>query len=224
MMDPKFEASVKENDDLEQEVKGVLVVVEDLELRLQNSQEMNKVLQEELKALKHNLEESSALAEARATTIAKLQQEKDTISTDSEKLLADLTTSDTERAEAAREIQRLMQELDDWKKIKLGCDDMIKVLQGSLEDSRKQSESNELKLKSAIDEQRHRAMQLENTLNQRDRELLEARAANEDLRLKNEQLNGQVATQHQILENFKKTQSAVREMIRSRGTNAKAGS
>ena len=224
MMDPKFEASVKENDDLEQEVKGVLVVVEDLELRLQNSQEMNKVLQEELKALKHNLEESSALAEARATTIAKLQQEKDTISTDSEKLLADLTTSDTERAEAAREIQRLMQELDDWKKIKLGCDDMIKVLQGSLEDSRKQSESNELKLKSAIDEQRHRAMQLENTLNQRDRELLEARAAIEDLRLKNEQLNGQVATQHQILENFKKTQSAVREMIRSRGTNAKAGS
>jgi len=224
MMDPKFEASVKENDDLEQEVKGVLVVVEDLELRLQNSQEMNKVLQEELKALKHNLEESSALAEARATTIAKLQQEKDTISTDSEKLLADLTTSDTERAEAAREIQRLMQELDDWKKIKLGCDDMIKVLQGSLEDSRKQSESNELKLKSGIDEQRHRAMQLENTLNQRDRELLEARAANEDLRLKNEQLNGQVATQHQILENFKKTQSAVREMIRSRGTNAKAGS
>lgn len=224
MMDPKFEASVKENDDLEQEVKGVLVVVEDLELRLQNSQEMNKVLQEELKALKHNLEESSALAEARATTIAKLQQEKDTISTDSEKLLADLTTSDTERAEAAREIQRLMQELDDWKKIKLGCDDMIKGLQVSLEDSRKQSESNELKLKSAIDEQRHRAMQLENTLNQRDRELLEARAAIEDLRLKNEQLNGQVATQHQILENFKKTQSAVREMIRSRGTNAKAGS
>lgn len=224
MMDPKFEASVKENDDLEQEVKGVLVVVEDLELRLQNSQEMNKVLQEELKALKHNLEESSALAEGRASTIAKLQQEKDTISTDSEKLLADLTTSDTERAEAAREIQRLMQELDDWKKIKLGCDDMIKGLQGSLEDSRKQSESNELKLKSAIDEQRHRAMQLENTLNQRDRELLEARAAIEDLRLKNEQLNGQVATQHQILENFKKTQSAVREMIRSRGTNAKAGS
>ena len=223
-MDMRFKASVKENDELEQEVKGVLVVVEDLELRLQNSQEMNKVLQEELKALKHNLEESSALAEARASTITKLQQEKDTISSDSEKLLADLTTSDTERAEAAREIQRLMQELDDWKKIKLGCDDMIKVLQGSLEDSRKQSESNELKLKSGIDEQRHRAMQLENTLNQRDRELLEARAANEDLRLKNEQLNGQVATQHQILENFKKTQSAVREMIRSRGTNAKAGS
>ena len=223
-MDIKFEAGVKENDDLEQEVKGVLVVVEDLQLQLQNSQEMNKVLHEEIQVFKNSLEESNALAEARASTIATLQQEKDLITTESEKFLADLTTSGTERAEAAREIQRLMQELDDWKKIKLGSDDMIKGLQVSIEDSRKQSESKELKLKSGIDEQRHRGTQLENTLNQRDRELLEARAAVEDLRLKNEQLNAQVATQHHILENFKKTQSTVREMIRGRGAGAKAGS
>ena len=127
-MDIKFEAGVKENDDLEQEVKGVLVVVEDLQLQLQNSQEMNKVLHEEIQVFKNSLEESNALAEARASTIATLQQEKDLITTESEKFLADLTTSGTERAEAAREIQRLMQELDDSKKIKLGCMELVREL------------------------------------------------------------------------------------------------
>jgi hypothetical protein len=182
-----------ETEDSDLGVDDVLAFVEELKLKLKNSQKSKRTLEEGLAAAKTRMEEVVALGEARAREIKQLKQDLTRVKGENERLLAEMCRTDEERAEGAREIQRLTLGLKEAKSTARSLEDQVAKSRIAVLNARRQAEARDQEVASSDAQHAQRWHKFEEQLNQKDRDLLQARATIDELKHLKEQAEARVA-------------------------------
>ena len=193
--DSEIEASAPvpaATEDADLGVDDVLAFVEELKFNLRNSQKSKRTLEEGLAVAKTKMEEMAALAETRAREIKQIKQDLAKMRGENERLLAEMCRADEDRAEAAREIQRLGLGLKEAKTQARSFEDQIAKSRIALLNARKMAEARTQQATASDAEHAQRWRKFEDQLNQKDRDLLEARASMDELRRLKEQAEARV--------------------------------
>ena len=186
-------AAPAEGEDSDLGVDDVLAFVEELKLKLKNSQKSKRTLEEGLAAAKTRMEEVVALGEARAREIKQLKQDFARVRGENERLLAEMCRTDEERAEAAREFQRLTLGLKEAKTTARSLEDQVAKSRIAVLNARRQAEARDQEVAASEAQHAQRWHKFEEQLNQKDRDLLQARAAIDELKHLKEQAEAHVA-------------------------------
>jgi DNA repair exonuclease SbcCD ATPase subunit len=195
----------------------VLAFVEELKFKLKNSQKSKLTLEEGLAVARTRMEEMAALAEARAREIKQIKQELARVRGENERLLAEMCRADEDRAEAAREIQRLGLGLKESKTHARSFEDQIAKSRIALLNARRLAETRAQQAAASDAEHAQRWRKFEEQLNQKDRDLLEARASMDELRHLKEQAEARIARLEGSRAAIAKLRSAV-QSVRDRRT------
>jgi hypothetical protein len=182
-----------ESEDSDLGVDDVLAFVEELKLKLKNSQKSKRTLEEGLASAKTRMEEVVALGEARAREIKQLKQDFARVRGENERLLAEMCRTDEERAESAREIQRLTLGLKEAKTTARSLEDQVAKSRIAVLNARRQAETRDQEVAASDAQHAQRWHKFEEQLNQKDRDLLQARAAIDELKHLKEQAEAHVA-------------------------------
>jgi ElaB/YqjD/DUF883 family membrane-anchored ribosome-binding protein len=133
------------------------------------------------------------MAEARAREIKQLKQDLAKVKGENDRLLAEMCRTDEDRAEAAREIQRLGLSLKEAKTQARSLEDQVAKSRMALAECQEAGRS----ARATGGGERGRAAQrwrkFEEQLNQKDRDLLQTRAAIDELKQLKEQAEARVA-------------------------------
>jgi hypothetical protein len=198
-------------------VDDVLAFVEELKFKLKNSQKSKRTLEEGLSAAKTRADEVAAMAEARAREIKQLKLELAKVKGENERLLAEMCRTDEDRAEAAREIQRLGLNLKEAKTQARALEDQMAKSRMALLNAKKQVEAREQQATASEAEAAQRWRKFEEQLNQKDRDLLQTRATIDELKQLKEQAEARVAKLEGSRAALAKLRSAV-QSVRDRRT------
>jgi len=198
-------------------VDDVLAFVEELKFKLKNSQKSKRTLEEGLSAAKTRADEVAAMAEARAREIKQLKLDLAKLKGENDRLLAEMCRTDEDRAEAAREIQRLGLSLKEAKTQARTLEDQIAKSRMALLNAKKQVEAREQQAAASEAEAAQRWRKFEEQLNQKDRDLLQTRATIDELKQLKEQAEVRVARLEGSRAAIAKIRSAV-QSVRDRRT------
>ena len=196
-------------DDVERGLDQVLGDVEELKLQLRNAQKSKRALEEELTVAKAKIQETAARADERAHTIVHLQEELGELGAETQRQLAELCAADGERAEGARELKRFRVELKDTQGRASAREAEVATLRGALETLGKKAEAREQQVKQSNEEHTLRWRKFEDQLNQKDRELFQARATIDELRQEKALLETRLARLERWRAAFQKVRSTV---------------
>ena len=181
------------SEDIDLSVDDVLAFVEELKVKLRNSQRSKRALEEVLAATKTKTEDAEVQSAARAREIAQLGQELARVKAENERQLAELIRADDDRSEAALALKRLTHNLTELREQVRGREEDIARLQTALANGRKLAESREQQVAASDAENVQRWRKFEEQLNQKDRELFKARATIDELKHLKEQAEVRVA-------------------------------
>jgi myosin heavy subunit len=198
-------------------VDDVLAFVEELKFKLKNSQKSKRTLEEGLSAAKTRADEVVAMAEARTREIKQLKLDLAKVKGENDRLLAEMCRTDEDRAEAAREIQRLGLSLKEAKTQARTLEDQIAKSRMALLNAKKQVEAREQQATASEAEAVQRWRKFEEQLNQKDRDLLQTRATIDELKQLKEQAEARVAKLEGSRAALAKLRSAV-QSVRDRRT------
>jgi chromosome segregation ATPase len=174
-------------------VDDVLAFVEDLKLKLKNSQKSKRALEEILTASKTKMEEVEALAAERSMQIVKLNQAVARLTGENEQQLAELCRADDDRAEAALVLKRLKVNLSEMKTQICALEEQNARLQAELAKARQSAMAREEQVAASEAENAQRWHKFEEQLNQKDREIFKARAMIDELKHFKAQAEARVA-------------------------------
>ena len=196
LADSEIETSVAApaaTEDSDLGIDDVLAFVEELKFKLKNSQKSKRTLEEGLSAARTRADEVVAMAEARAREIKQLKLDLAKVKGENDRLLAEMCRTDEDRAEAAREIQRLGLGLKEAKAQARSLEDQIAKSRMALLNAKKQVEAREQQATASEAEAAQRWRKFEEQLNQKDRDLLQTRATIDELKQLKEQAEARVA-------------------------------
>jgi hypothetical protein len=180
-------------EDLDVSVDDVLAFVEELKVKLRNSQRSKRALEEVLAATKTKMEDGEVQSSARAREIAQLNQEIARVKAENERQLAELCRADDDRSEAALALKRLTYNLTETRAQIRAREEEITRLQTALANGRKLAESREQQVASSDAENVQRWRKFEEQLNHKDRDLFKARATIDELKHLKELAEARVA-------------------------------
>ena len=163
------------------EAQEILAVVEDLQRCLEGSRRTNSILREELTSTTTSREEAVALARSRAQEVERLQQEIEVLQTRNEGLMVELGSSETERTEAIREIRRVRHEQDQLESIANAYADKLQRIEDAYAKARQSAAHDSHRQQQLVEDLERGQDMLRVRLDQRTRDLFEARAMVDDL-------------------------------------------
>lgn len=207
--------------DDEKEFQDMMSIVADLRQQLEQSLELNGTLQEELAAIRTSKQEAETLVTARTQEIERIRKDLSSLQTENERLMVELGSSEEERSEAAKVINRLKGDLEDRKQEIQSLQEKVSSLENTLEVTGREAESREQDSQEKIQQLEQDVGELGKRLNERTQELHRANALIDDLSRKGKQLEGNVADLERTRTNFGKvydTLRGVQDQVLSRET------
>ena len=178
--------------DVEQEVQEMMVIVDDLQRKLDNSRDLNSALQEELETITTQHHNAENTANTRAQEIKRLREDVAELQAEGERLMVELGASEEEREEAVAEIGRLKHEQEILRESILAVQEAKRKQERAHETTRRDAEGREQGLGEKIHGLETRMEKLRDRLDLRTRELYQANAMIEDLKRDKNTLQVQV--------------------------------
>ena len=178
---------------VDQETRAVLAIAEDLQRQLEHSLKMINALKEDLASTRDLQKHAEALAGSRARELQQVKTEAAALQQLNERLVIELGASEDERAEAVREIRRLHEALEaSSENVRSLSEQQLKGNRDA-EEARRAAEVREARLKAAIVELEQKLQAVEQSLEQRTKDLDQANVSIDDLKRDRNTLEKRVA-------------------------------
>jgi chromosome segregation ATPase len=177
----------------DQETLAVLAIAEDLRLQLEHGLKLIEALKQDLAMTRDLQKRAEALAESRARELQQVKAEAAAAQQHNERLVTELGASEEERAEAVKEIRRLVGALDTTSENVRALTEQGQKQTREADEARRAAEAKETRLKASIAEFETRLQTMERSLEQRTKDLDQASALIDELKATRDGLEKRVA-------------------------------
>jgi chromosome segregation ATPase len=196
--------------DDEKEFQDIMTIVTDLERQLKHSWELPGGLQEETAAIRTRKEEAETLVTTYTQEIERIREDLSSLQTENERLMAELGSSEEERSEAAKVINRQKSDLEDRKQEIQSLQETLSSLESTLEVTKREAESRQQDSQEKIEQLEQDMGKLEERLKQRTEELSQASALIDDLKREKQRLESAAAHLERTRTNLGKIHDTLR--------------
>jgi myosin protein heavy chain/myosin heavy chain 6/7 len=206
-----FSADDLPRDD-EKEFKDLMAVVTDLQREVGHNWKLRDALQEELATGRTRHQEVEALLTARTREVERLEKERSSLQSENTQLTMELTSSEEERGEGVKEINRLKDDLEKKKQEIQVLEEKRSNLEETLNLTKREAEARERESHETIRQLKQDREKLEERLKQKTQEASRALALIEDLKREKQQLASELAHLQQTRANLKQVHYSLKNV------------
>ncbi|MCP4678546.1 MAG: hypothetical protein GY854_24155 [Deltaproteobacteria bacterium] len=200
-----------ENEDV---VKNTMAILADLKRQLDHVREVNEVLVDDLESTRRQAGKTSAVSALRSKEIDRQAQMISRLKSEKAQVIAELDASEDERKESVVEIFRLKQELEQGYEKNQLLQKNIAEVEANISKTIQDSIAKQKKLSARLGIYESKIVDLESRLDQRVRDLFDANATIDDLKISIDNLQKQVVNLEQNRSNSNLLLSKLQDSIK----------